>query len=175
MKRQMIIVACALLAAAGLVQAQQTTTTLKVQVGPEASLTVTNPETDLTTASTAFGDPFTGITNLTYMIRTSQNSGTGSISVTITSDFAPGGGPSVTSPLTGDELTYGCTVSSPGTGCTGTPKASASVATAVAGFGANAKSAKGGNSASVNWSLPDDPAYPTATYSATATFSISAT
>jgi hypothetical protein len=160
---------------AGLAQAQ--TTTLSVVVGPEAALTVNTSTTSLSTASTTFGNPFTGTTNLTYMIRTSKTSGTGTISVKITADFAGSGGPSVAAPLSaGDALTFTNTVSAPGTAATGSPlTASTTTATNVATFGAAASSTKAGNAASVAWSLTDDPAYAAGTYTATATFTISAT
>jgi hypothetical protein len=171
-KTTLIIVACALLAMAGLAQAQSTTT-LQVVVGPEAALTVTTGTTNLTTASTTFADNYTGTTALTYMIRTTKVGGSGSITVKITADFGPAGGPSVAAPASGDAMTYNCTVSAPGTACTG-PVTAATSATSVATFGANGNSAKAGNSASLAWILPDDPAYTTGTYQATATFTISA-
>jgi hypothetical protein len=45
----------------------------------------------------------------------------------------------------------------------------------VATFGAAANSTSAGNSASTAWSLTDDPVYATGTYTATATYTISAT
>jgi hypothetical protein len=168
-----IAAACLMLALAGMGLAQQTTT-LSVAVGPEASLTVTTGTTSLTTAGTTFSNPFTGSTALTYLIRTTKTTGSGSITVRISTDFAPTGGPSVgTPPSTGDALTYTCTVSSPGTPCTGSLTAAAT-ATSVGTFVAGASSAKAGNSASLAWSLTDDPVYATGTYTATATFAISA-
>lgn len=177
MKRSVAIVFCAFLLIAGLAQAQNTgTTTLSVTIGPEAALTVTTGTTSLTTASTTFGNAFTGTTSLNYFIRTTKTTGAGTITLKITTDFAGAGGPSVaTPPSSGDTLGYTCTVSAPGTACTGTQTASTSAATGFGTWGAGANSAKAGNSASVAWSLTDDPAYATGTYSATATFTISAT
>jgi hypothetical protein len=176
MKRYITIAACCILALAGLAQAQNTgTTTLSVVVGPEAALTVTTGTTSLATTSTTFGNPFTGTTNLTYFIRTTKATGTGALTLKITSDFAGTGGPSVTTPpSTGDALTYTCTVSSPGTACTGSQTASTASSTGFGTWGAAANSTKAGNSASVAWSLSDDPVYATGTYTATATFTISA-
>jgi hypothetical protein len=45
----------------------------------------------------------------------------------------------------------------------------------VATFGAGASSAVAGNSGSVAWTLTNDPLYHTGAYSATVTFTISAT
>ncbi len=172
--KRLTIIACALLAFTGFALAQ--TTTLSVAVGPEAALTVTTGTTNLTTAGTNFTVPFTGTTAFTYQIRTTKAGGTGSITSKVTADFGPANGPSVTTPpSTGDALTYSCTVSNPGTACTGSQTASTSASTGVATFGANAQSTKAGNSGSVAWSLTDDPVYATGTYTATVTFTISAT
>ena len=176
MTKTSIFMTAALLAMAGFAHAQTGTTTLSVNVGPEAALTVNTSTTTLSTASTTFGNPFTGTTNLTYLIRTSKSSGTGSLTLKITADFGGTGGPSVaTPPSTGDALAYTCTVSAPGTACTGSQTASTTASTPFGTWGAAANSTKAGNSASVAWSLTDDPAYAQGTYTATATFTISAT
>jgi len=175
MKRYVTMIACSLVAFAGLLHAQTGTTTLSVTVGPEAALTVTTGTTSLATTSTTFGLPFTGSTALTYQIRTTKSTGSGTLTLKITTDFGGTGGPSVgTPPSAGDTLQYTCTVSAPGTACTGSQTASTSASTSVATFGAGASSTKAGNSASVAWSLTDDPVYSTGTYTATATFTISA-
>src|SRR5271166_1161973 len=117
MNRYVLAIACAVLALAGLAQAQ--TTTLAVTVGPEAALSIATATTSLATTSTSFGSPFSGTTALNYLIRTSKTSGTGTITLQITADFSGAGGPSVGSPPTaGDALTYTCSVSAPGTPCT---------------------------------------------------------
>ncbi len=173
MNRYVLAIACAVLAMAGLIQAQ--TTTLAVVVGPEAALSVTAATTSLSTTSTAFGSPFTGNTTLSYTIRTSKSTGTGTITLQVTSDFGGTGGPSVANPPSaGDVLSYTCAVSAPGNPCTGLQTAAVKAATAVGSFGAGASSSKAGNAASVSWSLTDDPLYATGTYAATATFTISA-
>lgn len=176
MRRYATIIACCLLTLAGLAQAQNTTT-LSVSVGPEAVLTVTTGTTTLANgASTTFANPFTGTTSLTYLIRTTKATGTGTLTLKITADFAGTGGPSVgTPPTAGDALTYSCTVSAPGTACTGPLTASTTASTGFATWGAGANSTKAGNTASVAWSLTDDPAYSTGTYTATATFTIAST
>ena len=151
------------------------TTTLQVVVGSEAAIRVDTATTNLTTAG-SFAN-YTGSTNYTYKIRTTKVGGTGTITVQITSDFGPAGGPSVgTPPSAGDTLDYTCTAVAPATGCAGTLTAATGSATGVASFGADARSTAlgtGGNS--VAWALTNDPQYQTGTYTATATFTISAT
>ena len=170
MKLQFAPLAIALLTMPWLAAAQ--TTTLSVVVGPEASLTVGTGTTSLTSGSTNFSGTFNGTTNLTYMIRTTKVSGSGTITAKVTTDFTAGG-PSVTTPPTaGDTLTYVPTVSTPGTAAA-SQTASTSAYTPVATFGPAANSAKAGNSASVAWALTDDPLYATGTYTATTTFAIS--
>ena len=173
---RILVTACVLLAIAGIVQAQTGTTTLSVAIGPEAALTVNTGTTNLSTLSTSFGNPFTGTTSLTYFIRTTKSTGTGTVTTKVTTDFGPAGGPSVaTPPSAGDALTYTCTVSAPGTACTGSQTASTGAQVAFGTWGAGANSAKGGNAASVAWSLTDDPVYSVGTFTATVTFTISAT
>ena len=101
--------------------------------------------------------------------------GSGSITLKVTADFGPGG-PSVLSPPTaGDTLAYTCTLTAPGTPCSGSQISSTTAGTAVGTFGADAKSASAGNGGSVAWTLTNDPMYSTGTYTATVTFTISAT
>lgn len=174
-KTVLIAAAFGLLAMTGLAAAQTGTTSLSVVVGPEAALTVNTVTTNLTTASTTFGNPYTGTTSLTYQIRTSKTTGSGTLTLKVTADFAGAGGPSVASPpTTGDALTYTCTVSAPGTGCTGSQTASTTASTGFGTWGAAASSTKAGNAASVAWSLTDDPVYAAGTYTATTTFTIAA-
>jgi hypothetical protein len=150
-------------------------TNLNVTVAAEASLYVSTENTALTSTGTLFAD-YTGTTNFLYKIRTSKTGGTGNIQLRVTTDFSPSGGPSVANPPTaGDTLSYSCTVSSPGTPCSGTQVASTSSSTPVATFGANARSDRAGNSGSVAWTLTNDPAYETGSYSAVVTFTVSAT
>lgn len=169
---------CLLLAMAGSAHAQFAstgTTTLQVTIGPEAALQIA-ATTNLTTAGTIFNANYTGTTNLTYKVRTTKSTGTGAITLKVTTDFSPSSGPSVlTPPTAGDTLTYTCTLTSPGTGCSSSQTASTSSSTPVGTFGADAKSASAGNSGSVAWTLTDDPQYSTGTYTATVTFTISAT
>src|SRR6185312_795197 len=155
------------------------TTSLSVAVAAESAISITTPTTSLSEASGAglFGSPYTGTTNFSYKVRSTKVGGGGSITVKITADFAAGG-PSVATPPTGDAMTYGCTATaSSATACTGPVTASTSSATTVATFATDAHSASGvgsSDSGSVTWTLPNDPVYKTGTYTATATFTISA-
>jgi hypothetical protein len=161
-----------------LANAQATgTTSVTVTIGAEATISITNGTTNLA-AGTAFGN-FTGATNFTYQIRTSQAAGTGSVTLRVTSDFSPAGGPSVASPPSpGDKLTYTCSGSGPSTpsACASAQTASTSTSTPVLSFGADAHSnSSPGDSGSVSWTLVNDPKYKTGAYAATVTFTISAT
>ncbi len=151
------------------------TTSLQVNVGSEAGIRIDTATTNLTSPG-SFTD-YTGTTNFTYKIRTTTLGGAGSITLQITADFAPAGGPSVAAPPDAtDTLTYTCTLIAPGTACAGSQTASTAAQTGVATFGADAHSTKLGNGPnSVGWALSNDPLYQTGAYSATATFTISAT
>ena len=166
-------IATAILCVPALHAATSGTGVVSVTIGAEASITVITATTTLA-SGTAFAD-YTGTTSLSYKIRTT-GSGTGTITALVTSDFSPAAGPSVGSPLSGaDALKYTCTVASSGTACSGSQTASTTTATSVATFGANAHSTATGDSASVAWTLPNDPAYPAGSYSATVTYTISST
>ena len=160
------ILALAVPAAFGQTFAGTGTTTLSIAVGPEAAISVTEASTPLSMGAGLFSD-YTGTTNFTYKIRTSKTGGTGSITASV-AEFGEGG-PS----LAAGDLKYTCTVSAPGTGCSSDVTA-ATAGTNVAGFGANARSAKSGNSGSVSWTLVNDPQYETGTHTSVVTFSISA-
>ena len=146
------------------------TTAVQVTIAPEAAIRIDTATTTLTNAG-IFSN-FTGTTNFTYKIRTSDVGGTGSVTLQVTSDFSPAGGPLASA----GTLSYVCTVAAPGTACGGSQTASTAGGTSVATFGANARSltaGTGGNS--VDWTLLNDPQYVTGSYSSTVTFTISAT
>ena len=166
----------ALLTMAGMAHAQATgATTVSVAIAAEASLNI-NAASTLSTSGTTFSNPFTGTTSLTYKIRTTKVGGTGTITLKVTSDFAGVGGPSVlTPPTAGDALSYTCTLAAPGTPCAGSLTSSTTAATSVGTFGTDNKSTSAGNAGTINWSLTNDPVYSTGSYSATVTFTISAT
>ena len=150
------------------------TTTVQVAVGAEASISITTTTTTMAAVGAVFNN-YTGTTNFTYKIRTTQTSGSGTITLKVTTDFSPANGPSVAKPpSTGDALQYACTVASPGTACTGSLTSSTTASTSVATFGADAHSAVGGNAGSVAWTLTNDPVYKTGSYGATVTFTIAA-
>ena len=150
------------------------TATVNLTIAAEAAITVGTPTTTLSSVGTEFSN-YTGTTNFTYKIRTTQAGGTGTITLRITTDFSPAGGPSVATPPTaGDTLKYTCSVAAPATQCTGSVTASTAAATSVATFGTDAHSALAGTSGSVGWTLTNDPKYKTGTFSATGTFTITA-
>ena len=180
MKRPLplITLAVVMLVLAGTAHAQFNTTgttTLSLNVAAEASLRIDTATTTLSNVGTIFA-PYTGTTNYTYRIRTTKGSGSGAITLKVTGDFSPAGGPSVAAPpTTGDALTYTCSITSPGTACTGSQTASTGSDTGVSTFGSDAKSTSAGNTGSVGWNLTNDPQYSTGSYTATVTFTISAT
>ncbi len=155
-------------------EAQTTgTTSLSLTVAASASITISTGTTTLTAASATA--PYTGTTAFNFLVRTSQIIGLGTISVKITSDFTPANGPSVASPPTvGDLLTYTCT-STIGTACLTATTASTLLSTTVVTFGADVHSLLAGSSGTTVWSLTNDPAYKSGTYTATATYTISVT
>jgi len=176
--KKLFFLAVALLLMSPLGHAQTGTTTVtnqvSVTVGSEAALSIGGSATTLTSSGTNFSN-YTGTTPITYFIRTTNTTGSGFIKLQVTTDFAPTGGPSVGSPLAGgDTLSYTCTVSSPGTACSGSQTSAVASQTPLATFGANAHSVLAGNSASVNWTLTNDATYPTGSYTAVVTYTISA-
>ena len=180
MKKIIALVGVALLLTASLAHAQlgtsTGTTTVSVTVAAEAALNITNGSTPLTSTGTNFTN-YTGSTGLTYYVRTTQSGGSGSITLKVTTDFSPANGPSVTTPpSTGDKLAYTCSLTGVGTACTGSVTSSTSASTSVATFGADAHTVTfpGGDTATTAWTLTNDPKYKTGSYSATVTFTISA-
>jgi hypothetical protein len=177
--KKTLMVASILLLAASFSYAQTNasgTSTLSVNVGAEAAIVVNT--TPAFVSSGIFGN-YTATTPITYYVRTITG---GSIVVEVTSDFSTGGvggGPSVaTPPTSGDLLTYTCTSAAPVTGsataCATALTASTASTTNVVTFAATTQSAKAGNSASTSWTLVNDPAYKAGSYSATVTYTISA-
>lgn len=167
------LVILTLLFAVSLGQAQSNTgtTSVTVTVGAEASLTVASP-TPLAATGTVFNN-YTGSTVVTYNIRTSQTTGSGSIVLEVTTDFSPSGGPSVgTPPTAGDKLAYTCSAAAPATACSGSLTSSTTGTTSVATFGANAHATAA--TATTSWTLTNDPVYKTGSYTATVTYTISA-
>jgi hypothetical protein len=161
-------------ASRGHAQAATGTSTVTVTVGAEASLTIASP-TALTAVGTVFNN-YTGSTMATYFVRTTQSTGAGSITLKVTTDFSPASGPNITTPPTaGDALKYTCGGALPATPCSGSQTASVSASTPVVTFGADAHSTAAGSTATTSWTLTNDPLYKTGAYSATVTYTISAT
>lgn len=153
------------------VRADTTTATVGVTVGPEAAFTAATNAT-LTTAGKFAAYSASG--TFTYQVRTTASTGSGSVTVKVTSDFSPTGGPSVaTPPTSGDALSYTSSTGGVGTGVSST-NASTSAATNVLTFGAGASSSATGDTGTVSWTLTDDPKYATGSYTATVTYTISA-
>jgi len=140
---------------------------LTVTVAAEASF-VSVGNAPLTHSGNNFA-AFTGTTTYSYKLRTAQSGGVGHVSLQV-STFGGAGAPLVA------DLKYSCadgaSGASPCTGAANQPDASA--ATSVATFGPDFHSADAGNSASVGWTLVDQPATVTGNYTSTATFTISA-
>jgi hypothetical protein len=148
---------------------------LTATINPVGSLTVP-ASANLTTVGTTF-HPFTGSLTVSYKARTTPVGG-GSITVNVSSDFSPSGGPSAA----GGALAYTCSAATLGTACSGSQTASTTVQTPVLTLPASACTGGGGacssqnpNSVNLSFTLTDSPAYATGTYSARLTFTISAT
>jgi hypothetical protein len=178
MKKLMMVVPIILLGTSMSYAQYTANANLTVSVGAEASIVVVSSPAFST--SSTFAD-YTSTTSLTYKVRTIAG---GTVTVYISSDFSTGGtggGPSVAAPPTsGDTLTYTCTAGGPVTG-TATACSTAQTATAAAGtatkvvdFAANTQSAKVGNAITTSWDLTNDPSYKAGSYTAVATYTISA-
>lgn len=130
----------------------------------------------LTSAGTTFV-AYSGNLIVSYKARTTAGGSGGSITMLATADFSPAGGPSITS----GQLTYTCSAASLGAACSGTQTASTASPTNVVTLGAGVCTGGGGSCSSVNpnsvqssFTLLNNPAFKTGTYSATLTFTISA-
>ena len=167
MKRTLLAMTIAALAVVPAAFSSDTgSSTLNLSVGAEASFLSTDASTNFSAGNGKFASR-TATTNFSYKVRTSQTNGTGSITVQVTAFES--GGPAMT------DLTYGCTVVNPATGCGSSGVAvSTSSGTSVASFGTDAHSADAGDAGSVGWTLVDKPSVVTGSYTSTATFTISA-
>ncbi len=157
------------------------TQTLQATIVPLGGLFLQATPVVLTKPSTNFNS-FTGNVMLRYRARTSQGTGQGAITVQATADFTPAGGPSISvPPSAGDTFTYTCRGATLGASCSGTQTVSTTAATNVVTLGASACTGGGApcstanpNMANVTFTLSDDPKYKTGSYSATLTWTISA-
>lgn len=150
------------------------TQTLTVVLSPAAS--ITTPATiSLTKVGSTFGSFTTPATSIQFDIRNTQASGGGSITLKA-AEFTPTTGPKIAS----GNLTYVCNAASLGTPCSGTQTLSTTTATPVVTFPASSCTGAGctgtsPQSVQVLFTLTDSSQYKTATYSATLTFTVSAT
>ena len=148
---------------------------LTATISPLGSLTAP-ASANLTTVATTF-KPFTGNLTVSYRARTTPAGG-GTITLNVSRDFSPAGGPSAAS----GALAYTCSGATLGTACSGSQTASTTVQTPVLTLPASACTGGGGacssqnpNSVNLSFTLTDSPAYATGAYSANVTFTISAT
>jgi hypothetical protein len=151
-----------------------TTQTLNASLSPIGKVTAPS-SVALTRGSVAF-TTYQATLPVTFRVRTTPT-GAGSITMQVTSNFSPAGGPSVTA----NTLTYSCTASF-GSPCSGSQTASTSTQTPVLTLPASACTGGGGacsgsdpNNVTLTFTLTDDPQYATGSYSAQVTFTISAT
>jgi hypothetical protein len=146
---------------------------LNPRPGAIGKLTAVQATSNVTHSGATFA-AFAGSDALSYKIRTTISTGTGSITVKATANF-PAGGPSVTN----GDLTYTCGGATLGTACTGAQTVSTTTGTnVIASFPAGSCTGSGcggsdPNSVTINLSLVDNPAFQTGSYSATLTFTIS--
>ena len=147
--------------------------TLNLQLAAIGKLSVPASIT-LTSTGTVF-NTYTGSLTLSYRAR-STPAGGGTITVQSTGEFSPAGGPTVSS----GTFTYACSAATLGTPYSGPLTLSLVSQTnvltippgACTGGGAPC-SAADPNSVVVNFSLANDPAYETGSYTAVLTFTIS--
>jgi len=151
-----------------------TTQTLTATIQP--AWTLSAPTSAIMAGGPNPFQPFRSTFAVSYRARTTP-SGSGSITLRITSDFSPSGGPT----SAGGGLTYTCGAAGLGAACSGTQTASTSAQTPVVTLPAAACTGGGGvcsnqdpNSLNLTFVLADDPQYKTGSYSATITFTISA-
>jgi hypothetical protein len=182
MRKLLAFTAVALLCTASLASAQVTATSpanLSLTVANEANISI-DATTNFNTPNTTFTD-YTATTNYHYQVRTTKVSGSGFISVAISvaNDFGPGG-PSANSPAAGDSLKITSSTASVGTTAVPANQINATAQNIVT-FGTDAHAGSPGPvgskgaTGSVAWNLTNDPAYVTGSYTATATFTVSAT
>ena len=149
--------------------------TLSATINP--AWTISAPGTATLTHTQNNFQPFQTSFAVNYEVRTTPTGG-GAITLQVTGDFAPTGGPSAAA----GALKYTCTGANLGTACSGTQTASPTAQTPVLTLPASACTGGGGacsgqdpNSVNLTFTLTDDPAYSTGSYSANITFTISAT
>jgi len=155
-----------------------------VQVAASASISATASVT-LTPPATPFTGNYTGLTLLTFSIRTTPTTGSGSLTVQGQTEFTPGTAGDVGPTIAGGKLTYACAsgdlTTGTGSGLSGTltycggasQTVSMTTGTNVL-TGIGAKSNAGGDTLNVHWTVPDSATYVVDTYTATVTFTLTA-
>lgn len=184
MKKTLALTALgALLLCSSLAHAQATATAsgqLTLSVGAEANISV--DPTDAFSTAGAFAN-YTATTNFKYQVRTAST-GTGTIQVAISAagDFSngSGGAPSANNPPTGDSLQITTCTAAVGTACSSALTINSTAQTVVSfghstHAGAPGAVSSTGAAGSVGWALTNDPGYPAGSYTATTTWTISAT
>jgi hypothetical protein len=152
-----------------------TTQTLSASINAIGKVSVPASLTVISAGTTFVA--YSGNLSISYRARTTSGTGSGSLLLQATADFSPAGGPSI---ATG-QLTYTCSAATLGSACSGTQTVSTSSQTNVVTMGASLCTGGGGscsasnpNSVQSTFTLSNNPAYKTGTYSATLTFTISA-
>jgi hypothetical protein len=176
----LLVAVVALLVAPVCLQAQVQTLYLTLQNA--VKLSVSPSSVSLTNTGTAFSN-YTSASSITvsYWIRTTPSTGSGNVQVQA-AEFTPTGkgGPVIGS--SGGPLTYTCSGATLGTNCSGnqtvrittqTPVVTSIPAGACTG-GTNCSAAVP-NTVSTSFTLTNNPAYKTGSYSSVLTFTISAT
>jgi hypothetical protein len=185
--RRLILVAAVMAVALGptsRAEAQTTTQTLSAVVSPMSGLFTVTSSVTLIKAGSVFTNYVTSTpVAIQYRTRTTVSTGSATITVKATSDFpCASGGPCIaTPPSAGDALTYTCSGATQGTGCSGSPTVSTTSSTTVLNVPASSCTGGGGscstadpNTINVAFQLTNDPKYRSGSYSATLTFTISA-
>src|SRR5208337_718664 len=180
-----LVAVFALLVAPLCSQAQTTlgTQTLSLTLQNAVNMTLSSSNVSLTHTGTTFSN-YTSASSLTisYWIRTTPSTGSGNVQVQA-AEFTPtgAGGPVIGS--SGGPLTYTCSGATLGTNCSGTQTLSTTTQTPVVtsipagactGGGGSCSSAVS-NTVSTSFTLTNNPAYKTGSYSSVLTFTISAT
>jgi hypothetical protein len=169
------------LAVSACARAQSTATqTLQAIIAPEGGLFAITSSVTFTKVGDIFNIYTSTAVTIQYRTRTTATTGSGIITIKATSDFLPAEGPSVGSPPTaGDALTYICSGQTLGTcvnGTVSTTSATNVVTTPPSSCtgGGGACSSADPNTVNVTFALTNDPKYQTGSYSATVTWTISA-
>ena len=147
-------------------------TSVTLNVGPEASITITDSTSVLSKDASGIWGAYTGNTNFSYKLRTTESTGSGTLLMKFAGALTNSGSDTIA--LT--NLKYTCTsMGSAATKCGGggavTTSSSASTGVATFGAGKHLDNENG----EVNWTLSgNSPSWKTSDYSAITTFTIAA-